>query len=144
MNTVLIVSLIAAAAVGSVLTMAVMFPLLRKKGVNTQQVIDTAQQVLQTADTITDGLAEVLPGVPAIKIIDNIVDWAERGVTGAEQLYKSSQLDKDQRRDTAIDTVKSCLNAAGVEITPNIENIIDGAVEAAVFALPKSGTPTAA
>jgi len=138
MNNLVILAIIVAAVVGFVLATVVFIPLLHKKGVDTQQIIDKVQDGLTSANTIVDGVQAALPDLPGVVLIDKIIGLAQTGVNAAEQLNKSSQLDKDQRKATAVQLVKDCLTAANVEITPDVEKIIDGCVEAAVFALPKT------
>lgn len=129
---------------GMVLMAAVLIPLLKKKGIDTDKVIDAAQTGLKTADSIVDGVQAALPDLPGIKIVHEIIELASKGADAAEQMKKSSQIESGQRKATAIQLVKDCLTAANIEITPDIEKIIDGAVEAAVFALPKTTTVPAA
>ncbi len=138
MNNLEIVTAIVALVTGIALTTAVFIPMLRKKGVDTQQIIDQVQDGLASANTIVDGVQAALPNLPGVALIDKIIDLAQTGVSAAEQLNKSAQLDKDQRKATAVQMVKDCLTAANVEITPETEKIIDGCVEAAVFELPKT------
>ncbi len=123
---------------GMVLASAVLIPLLKKKGVNTDQIIDSAQAGLITADTILDGVQAALPGLPGIAIVDKVIELAQKSVGAAEQMKKSNQITPEQRKITAVQLVKDYLTAANVEITPDVEKIISGAVEAAVFVLPKS------
>nr|DAQ35656.1 MAG TPA: holin [Caudoviricetes sp.] len=123
---------------GIVLASAVLIPLLKKKGVNTDQIIDSAQAGLLTADTILDGVQAALPGLPGIAIVDKVIELAQKSVGAAEQMKKSNQITPEQRKATAVQLVKDYLTAANVEITPDVEKIIAGAIEAAVFVLPKT------
>lgn len=123
---------------GMALTSAVLIPLLEKKGVPTEQIIASAQAGLRTADIILDGVQAALPGLPGVAVVDKVVELAGKSVNAAEQMNKSNQISADQRKATAVQLVKDYLTAANVEITPDMEKIIDGAVEAAVFVLPKT------
>lgn len=98
----------------------------------------SAQAGLRTADIILDGVQVALPGLPGVAVVDKVVELAEKSVNAAEQMNKSNQISADQRKATAVQLVKDYLTAANVEITPDMEKIIDGAVEAAVFVLPKT------
>lgn len=53
-------------------------------------------------------------------------------------MYKTSQIPEEQRKAEATHLVYICLQAAGVDVTEDMKKIIDGAIEAAVYALPKS------
>lgn len=138
MNNTEILLLIVGIVGGMVLTSAVLIPLLKRKGINTDQVMDEVQSGLKVADSVLDGVQAALPGLPGIAIVDKVVELANKSVAAAEQMKKSNQIPADQRKATAVQLVKDYLTAGNVEITPDIERIIDGAVEAAVFVLPKS------
>jgi len=138
MSNIQILAMVLAAVVGFVLATVVFIPLLKKKGVDGQQIIDTAQAGLATADKIVDGVQAALPSLPGISLVHEIIDLSEKAATAAEQLWQSSQMTTDQRKETATKLVTDCLTVANVEVTPDVAKIIDGAVEAAVFALPKT------
>jgi uncharacterized protein YpuA (DUF1002 family) len=123
---------------GMVLASAVLIPLLKKKGVKTDQVINQVQAGLGVADKVLDGVQVAFPSIPGITIVDKVIELAEKSVKAVEQMRKSNQIPADQRKATAVQLVKDYLTAANVEITPDIEKIIDGAVESAVFVLPKT------
>ena len=131
-NTVLLVVTIAAVMVAAV---ALVFPALKKKGVNTGHVLKVASTGLSGADQITDVLKEIFPANGIVNIVDKIVDYAKVGVQKAEQLYKINQIDKDARKEEATRFVNEALELAGVEITPAIQKIVDGSIEAAVNAM---------
>ena len=111
-------------------------PLLTKKGIDVKGAIKDTDTILDTADHVIDTAKYFFPGVPALEAIDRILDVAQKGVSAAEQLYKTSQIAEEQRKEKEF--VYKAINAAGVEITDDLKKIIDGAIEAAVFALPKT------
>lgn len=113
-------------------------PLLTKKGVDVKGAIKDTDTILNTADHVIDTAKYFFPGVPALEAIDKILDVAQKGVNAAEQLYKTSQIAEEQRKEEATKFVYNAITAAGVEITDEMKKIIDGAIEAAVFALPKT------
>ena len=114
---------------------------LQKRGVNVQGPLEKAQTGLAVADKLVDGLSGMSPMLPGISAVDKIIEWSEKAVNASEQLLKSQQLSADQRKANAEDIVKSCLTSAGLTVTPDLEKIIDGAIEAAVLALPKTNVP---
>lgn len=140
MNNIQILTIIAAAAAGFALAAGVFIPLLKKKGVKAEQIIDTAQAGLETADKIADGVQAMLPDVPGVALVGNIIDWARKGVDAAEQLYKAGTVTKEQRKEQAVQLVVNCLTAANIEVTPDVQKVIEGCVEAEVFALPQTHT----
>lgn len=128
-NTVLLIVAIVAVVVAAC---AWLFPALKKKGVNTGHVLNVASTGLAGADQITDILKELFPANGIVNIVDKIVDYAQVGVQKAEQLYKIHEIEKDARKDEATKFVYEALELAGVEITPAIQKIVDGSIEAAV------------
>lgn len=112
--------------------------MLTKKGVDVKGAIKDTDTILNTADHVIDTAKYFFPGVPALEAIDKILDVAQKGVNAAEQLYKTSQITEEQRKEEATKFVYNAITAVGVEITEDMKKIIDGAIEAAVFALPKT------
>ncbi|WOC32790.1 MULTISPECIES: phage holin, LLH family [Caproicibacterium] len=100
--------------------------------------LTAAGTAAEAADKLTDALKEVLPDNKGVLLLDKIVDYAKIGVQAAEQLAKSGQIDAKARKETATNYLLAVLKAAGVEVTPEIQTAIDGAVECAVAALPAS------
>lgn len=69
-----------------------------------------------------------------------MIGWAQKAAEAAEQLYKTSKIEEAQRKDEATRLVYEFIAAAGVELDGDMKKIVDGAIEAAVFALPKTHT----
>lgn len=130
----LIVAIVAAVFLG----LGIFIPYLVKKGVNISGVLSTTNTALSTADTVVGSLQEFFPEIPALTLIDKIISWARKGVEAAEQLYKASQIEADKRKEEATRLVYEFLEAAGVELDENVIKIVDGCIEAAVFALPQT------
>lgn len=113
------------------------------KKVNVEKTIRNVEKGLTAADGVLTVASELLPGnsiVNALKIVDK---YAHVGVNQAEQLYLTSQLPADQRNTKAKETIYAALTAANIVVTPEIEKIIDGAIETEVLALGHK-TPTEA
>jgi hypothetical protein len=114
---------------------ALLFPWLRRKGINTTSTLHVAEGVLSGADTITDILKAAFPLNPIAAIADKIIDYAKIGVAKAEQLYIIDTITGPERNAEAKQFVYDALANAGIERTAAIDKIIDGAVEAAVLML---------
>lgn len=110
-------------------------PALTKKGVNVGKYIKTADTVVDKASTIIKASDEMLPNNPIIGTIKLIEKWAQIGVNYAEQLYNTSQLEKDERNAKAKEQVYTVLKMLKIDASPEIDKIIDGAIEAEVLAL---------
>ena len=140
MSNAMILLVVLAAVLAVFGGLAVVIPRLVKKGIDISGVLVGTGTVLETADTVVDTLQEFFPDVPAFALIDNVIGWAQKGAEAAEQLYKTSKIEEAQRKDEATRLVYEFIAAAGVELDSNMKKIVDGAIEAAVFALPKTHT----
>ena len=124
--------------------MAIVIPRLVKKGIDVSGLLNGTATALETADVVVDTVAEFFPEVAAFTVIDKVIDWARKATEAAEQLYKTSQIEAAQRKEEATKLVYEFIEAAGIEADDNVKKIVDGAIEAAVFALPKTGAGSAA
>ena len=140
MNNAMILLVVLAAVLAVFGGLAVVIPRLVKKGIDISGVLVGTGKVLDTTETVVDTLQEFFPEVPAFALIDKVIGWAQKGAEAAEQLYKTSKIEEAQRKDEATRLVYEFIAAAGVELDSNMKKIVDGAIEAAVFALPKTHT----
>ncbi len=125
-------------AVSVALCILWLLPALIKRGVDVSGTIKKADMAISALDTLTDTVRALFPDTPGIDLIDKILVYAQKAVDSAEQLYKSSQIPENQRKAEATQLVYICLQEAGVDVTEDMKKIIDGAIEAAVYALPKT------
>jgi hypothetical protein len=114
------------------------FPFLHKKGVDVSGALDVAENGVDAADKIVDALISFVPENAYLKIIDKVIDWAREAVQRSEQLYKISAIEEDQRKSEAEKYIYEILELSKIEITPELKKVVDGSIEAAVFALPKT------
>ncbi|WP_413778149.1 hypothetical protein [Caproicibacterium sp. XB1] len=112
--------------------------LLRSKGINVQGGVDSAQKVLDVANTVTDAAAAIVPS-PITFALQKIVDAAKIGVNSAEQLYCNGSITAEQRKSEAEKVLKTALGLDGVAYEGDVASLGDSAIEAAVKALPKTG-----
>lgn len=119
------------------LAIIVVLPKIVTKGINVAKSIVTAQNALNTSSAIIKVADTLIPNNPGIDILKAIEAYAQKGVGAAEQLYKASQLEIGQRKAKANEIVNSALKVLDVEVTPSIQTVIDGAIEAEVRVLPK-------
>ena len=76
--------------------------------------------------------------------MDKVLGYAMEAVLAAEQMYKASQIPGEERKQSAAELVYKFLEAAGVEVDEDMKRIVDGAIEAAVYGLPKTHEETEA
>jgi hypothetical protein len=134
MDNVFIVSLITLAVV-AVLFLLLPFVYNKFNNVNFTKIFESSNNILEALKTIIANIE-----IPADKkaILDLITDYATQAVQYAEQLYKSGQLEKDERKQAATDYVIQILELSDVEVTDEILAIISATIESAVLLLPKT------
>lgn len=137
-NPALLILFVIIVALAVALCVLLLVPLLIKKGVDVSGTIEKADLAISTLDSLTDTIKALLPNTPGLDMVDKILVYAQKAVDSAEQLYKTSQIPEEQRKAEATQLVYICLQAAGVDVTEDMKKIIDGAIEAAVYALPKT------
>ena len=118
----------------------ILIPYLVKRGINVSGILSGTGSALDAAGIVVDGIKEFVPEAPSLCIVERIIDYAKTAVDAAEQMYKASQIAADERNKKATEIVYKLLAAADIEMTDKIKDIVDGCIEAAVFALPKTNT----
>ena len=100
-----------------------------------QEVINVASAGVKGADEVVEALQVIYPQSSALELADKVIGYAEIAVKRAEQLLHINLITPSDRKGEAIQYVKEILMANQVQITPQIERIIDGAIEAAVLGM---------
>lgn len=131
-NTVLLIIAVAAVAFAVIPRI---ISSLHKKGVDVSGVLKATSTGIDAADFVADGLQAFFPNSTALLIVDKVIGWARKGAEAAEQLYHINSITGDQRKDEATKFVYDALKVAEIEITPAVEKIVDGCIEAAVFTM---------
>lgn len=96
---------------------------------------------LQTADAIVDGVMAANTTIktfipaPVESIIDTVLKVTQAGVHSAQQLYNSGQLPPDLRKEQATQYAVDMIKLTGREVNPELEQVIRGTAEAAVFVM---------
>ena len=116
---------------------AVLFlmPFLKKKNVKVDEVLKKMDTVLNGADAFITVADKILPVNPIVDILKVVEKYARIGVNQAEQLFIASKLGKDERNAKSKETIYAALKLLNIKVTPGIEKIVDGAIEAEVLAL---------
>ena len=125
---VMLVALGIALGVGA--SVLVVFPLLKKKGVNTEDLVKDADLAAKAIEGVAAVSSAVAPNAPVTGILNAIKDWAKEGAHQAEQLCIASKLNKDERNAKAKESVYAILDMLKIERTENIDKLIDTSIEA--------------
>lgn len=117
---------------------AYLIPRLVKKGIDISGILSGTSSALHTADIVLEGVQGIFPDVAGLGVVDRIIDYAQEATAAAEQMYKASKIEATQRKAAATEIIYDCLKVAGIEATDDVKKIVDGCIEAAVYALPKT------
>jgi len=121
------------------LIIVVALPQLRRKGVDIEGIIDFAKTAINSATKAIDTLSPFLPEGSRIDVVMRIKEAAEIAVGNAEKLTLIGKLPADQREAEARKYIIEAVTLAGIDVTPAVERLIDGAIINAVRLLPKTG-----
>lgn len=133
MNNIVLITIGVTLGIGG--TVMALLPLLKKKGVQTQEILKKADTILDGANTIVNVADKLLPNNPIVDIMANVSKYAHIGVHEAEQLYLASNLSKNDRSIKAKETISTALKLMGIDITEEIEKVIDATIEMECLAL---------
>lgn len=129
-----VVLLVVAAAI------AVLYFVQRFTGVNYIQMIVQWKPVQAAITALVKAVANILPS-PYFKTVVAVLEAAGEGAETAEELWKLGELPKDERNAYAKDIAAEVLTKAGIEVTEQIQMIIDGAIEMVCMLMPHGVTP---
>jgi len=113
----------------------IVIPLLKRKGVDVDGILGQTKQALSILTEVMNTLRPFLTGVKGVDIVDKIIEASKIGVGNAEQLWHIGKLEAGERNAAAKDYVYEALKFIGVERTPEIELLVDGAIEQCVLEL---------
>ena len=104
-----------------------------------QEILSNGANVMAFIFVIASAVIAVLkwllPENPVVNTADRIISYAKIGVGNAEQLYMVNQITGPERKEEASEFVYSALNAAKIRRNAEIDEMVNGAIEAAVLAL---------
>lgn len=127
-----VASIIIAVTLGGIL---ILFPFLKQKGINVGKILSEIKAGLEEIKTGLAVVKEIAPNTPQLAVLDIVEKGAEIGVNKAQQMYISSQLPIDQRKQSAIETAESSVIESNIPLSDNLKKLISDAVESKVFNL---------
>ena len=138
LQTLLIVIGIIAA---TLLVLAVVVLVLKKRGVDLDKVLTLTQSAINTASTAFALVKPFVDDKNTVDIADKIFAAANVGVGNAEQLLHIGKIPEENRHEEAMKYVQNTLGLAGVEWTPDVEALAEGAIQACVNSLGHGAKP---
>lgn len=91
--------------------------------------------VLTAMTALVSAVAAVLPS-DYFKTVNVILHAVCDGTVTAEELWKMGELDKSERNAYAKQMIAGKLDAAGIEVTEQVEQVIDGVIAVVCMLLP--------
>lgn len=117
---------------GAVIVMLIVFPILKKRGIDVNDVLDQTKKAVDSSGKILTIVKSTLPNNGVLNILDIVQKWAQIAVGDAEQLYHAGDINKDERRKVAESVVESVLKELNIDIDENKRELIDAAIKNAV------------
>lgn len=136
MDSNLLTIFISILAVGIILVGApILVSFLKGELVPTEDILDNIDELASIVKTINNSMNN---DAQSKKVLDLIILSAEQAVKYSEQIYIAGQISEGERKEKAVQFVRTVLYDANIDITPERENLINSAIEAAVFLLPRT------
>lgn len=107
---------------------AVLYFIQRFTGVNYIHMIVQWKPVQAAITALVKAVSNILPS-PYFKTIVAVLEAAGEGAETAEELWKLGELPMEERNAYAKEIAAEVLTKAGIEVTEQIQMIIDGAIE---------------
>ena len=95
-----------------------------------------SRPVVKALGAAVEAVYHMWPNTKTLKTVYVIMQAAISATETAEKAYKIGMVKPEERNVYAKALVKETLEAAGIEITPQVSMIIDGMIEAVCFVLP--------
>ena len=96
--------------------------------------------VLASITALVKAVSNILPSA-YFKTVIAVLEAAGEGAETAEELWKLGELPKDERNAEAKAIAAEILEKAGIDVTEQIQMIIDGAIEMVCMLMPHGVTP---
>lgn len=119
---------------------AVLYIVQRFSGVSYIEKIIQWKPVQAAITALVKAVAGILPS-NYFKTVITVLEAAGEGAQTAEDLWKMGQLPKEERNSYAKAVTAEVLTKAGIEVTEQIQLIIDGAIEMVCMLMPHGVTP---
>ena len=89
-----------------------------------------------------EAVYHIWPEGHELQVVHTVMKASIEGAEIAEKAWKMGNLEKDERNAYAKKLVQETLAKAGIEVTPQIELIIGGVIEAVCILLPHENKKT--
>ena len=116
------------------LVLGVLLPYLKRRGVDVQKLLDQSKEVLAAANSAYDIVKPFIKDSVDTDKFDKVVKVANVGMQNVQQLYDSGQMtDPDERKAAARQYSIDALTLIGIDVTPEVLRVVDGAIESNIY-----------
>lgn len=134
-NNILIIIITILSTIIVVVAAPMVVSFLKSRQVPTEDILNNIDELASIVKSINNSMNKDIKNK---HILDLIVSSAEQAVKYSEQIYIAGQISEGQRKEKAVQFVRTVLYDTNIDITPDRETLINSAIEAAVFLLPKT------
>lgn len=106
-------------------------------GVDLLRKVIIVRPVLTAMANTAAAVYSIFPGRKEIKNVQTVIDAAVKGAELAEEAWRMGALEREERNAYAKQWIANTLAEAGIKVTPQIQMVIDGAIEATCMILPR-------
>lgn len=121
---------------------AVLYFVQKFTGINFMEKVIQWKPVLVALSVLIKSMAAAIPS-DQLKVAITVLEAAAKGTETAEELWKMGQLPKNERNEYAQVMIAEILKKAGIEVTPQIQMIINGGIEIVCILMPHGVEPEA-
>ena len=139
MNNIGTLAIVLAVIAGAAIVVGIVLPSLKRRNLDMDKIIDQANGAVAAFTSSFETIKPFLPNGRGLDFFDKVVSVTRTGVKNAEQLNKVGKLSAEDRNKEARKYIYDTLRLMGIAMTPEIESVINGAIEAEVFELGHKG-----
>lgn len=121
--------LVIGGVVGAVAGFLAGVPYLKKKGININRGVDTANNAVNLAEPVINIADTLLPNNPVVNVLKIIEKWAKIAAGNAEQLTHAGDINKEERAEVAESVVNAVLKELNIDVNDNRKILIDAAIK---------------
>lgn len=112
---------------------AIVFPILKKKGINSVTILSEIKTGLEDVQTALTVGKQLDPNNKIITVLDLLDKAALSGTSYASQMAISAQLPLEQRKQAATDSIINELEVFKIPVTPEMKILINTTIEKTIF-----------
>ena len=106
------------------------------KGKNYLQFSNLINPILTSLSAVLHAVGTVAKDNSALAIMSSVISGAIDAAGYAEKLWLDGEIDKEKRPQYAQEHIERMLAALSIEITPQIQSIIQGAISLTCYLMP--------